>query len=108
MAFAKPSGLSSHGVVIFASYCFDDLFGREIPSTPGMLTRDLSKLSIPVVPKTEALTRFCIILTCLVVLWFVNDDHKSNIFFSVSAKLIPTKLVILSAVYNYAVMAIRS
>ena len=32
---------------------FDDLFGQEMSPTPGMLTRDLSKLSIPVAPSTR-------------------------------------------------------
>ena len=44
------SKLGSHGVRIVASCCSIDFFTGELPSTPGTLTRDLRKLSIPVSP----------------------------------------------------------
>ena len=47
------SELGSHGVRIVASCCLIDFLAGELPSTPGTLTRDLRKLSIPVIPKLE-------------------------------------------------------
>jgi hypothetical protein len=47
------SKLGSHGVRIVADCCLIDFLAGELPSTPGTLTRDLRKLSIPVIPKLE-------------------------------------------------------
>ena len=44
------SKLGSHGVRIVADCCLIDFLAGELPSTPDTLTRDLRKLSIPVIP----------------------------------------------------------
>ena len=49
----RSSKLGSHGVRIVASCFLIDFLAGELPSTPGTLTRDLRKLSIPVSPKLE-------------------------------------------------------
>ena len=47
------SKLGSHGVRIVADCFLIDFLAGELPSTPGTLTRNLRKLSIPVIPKLE-------------------------------------------------------
>ena len=47
------SKLGSHGVRIVADCCLIDFLTGELPSTPGTLTRNLRKLSIPVIPNLE-------------------------------------------------------
>ena len=49
----RSSKLGSHGVGILASCCLVDFLTGELPPTPGTLTRDMHKLSIPVIPKLE-------------------------------------------------------
>ena len=47
------SKLGSHGVRIVADCFLIDFLAGELPSTPDTLTRDLRKLSIPVIPNLE-------------------------------------------------------
>ena len=49
----RSSKLGSHGVRIVADCFLIDFLAGELPSTPDTLTRDLRKLSIPVIPKLE-------------------------------------------------------
>ena len=49
----RSSKLGSHGVRIVADCCLIDFLAGELPSTPDTLTRDLRKLSIPVIPNVR-------------------------------------------------------
>ena len=49
----RSSKLGSHGVRIVADCFLIDFLAGELPSTPDTLTRDLRKLSIPVIPNLE-------------------------------------------------------